>query len=351
MTLGLWPQMAGIIEMIPSLPIHSSVLIPLVAGLFLAALILRAQRLPKQSEQQHRGMTTRQARAARRRAYRSGRLRSAGRDNRGTQMSSIDAKESGRPNTQASSPGAQPFRIHWGRTILAAVGLVALLIGIGSALAVPFVTAMTWTVPGVSATVLLAALVSLQVTAARRRRAQRRDRVERAMREAMNPHPQVRQQPHTPAAAEETDAQEQPSTAVAADGRRSGPFDALSADPAGNGGPDSLVTFDADGLPDSADRLFSQPDSPTPIFNQTPSVGHPASTSGESWDVRTVPAAHYMVAAKAERPAPEPLEEQDPVRSSDVKLKQPAASPEKPAPSSGPQESINLDQVLQRRRA
>lgn len=61
MTLGLWPQMAGIIDMIPSLPIHSSVLIPLVAGLFLAALILRAQRLPKQSGQQNLGLTTRQA--------------------------------------------------------------------------------------------------------------------------------------------------------------------------------------------------------------------------------------------------------------------------------------------------
>lgn len=350
MTLGLWPQMAGIIDMIPSLPIHSSVLIPLVAGLFLAALILRAQRLPKQSGQHNLGLTTRQAHAARRRAYRSGRLRSAERDNRETQMSSINAKESRPSSSQGRGPEGESFRIHWGRTIFAAVGLLALLIGSGTALAVPLVTAMTWTVPAICAAVLVASLVSLQVTAAVRRRAQRRDRVERAMREAMNPEPQVRQQAHTVPTAAETHAQQSPEVAEAGQ-RRSGPFDALSADEAGQGGPDSLVTLDADGLPDSADRLFSHQDAPAVIFDQVPSVVHPSPGSAETWDVRTVPAAHYMVAAKAERPDPEPLAKQEPVPSQDVKLKQPAASPEKPAASSGSQESINLDQVLQRRRA
>lgn len=338
MTLGLPPQTAGILEMIPSLPIHSSVLIPLVAGLFLAALMLRAQRLTKQSGQQTRGLTTRQARTARRRASRK-RARSAGPNDRGTEMSRINAEESSRPGAGAQETSPEGFRIRWGRTLLTAAGLLAIIGGIGSAIAVPFVSALTWTVPAVFGAVLVASLISLRASAVVRRRAHRRARVERAMRDAMSPEPQVsRDAPPTSAASAAPDDAEQ---------QAAPPFNALNADEAGQGGPDSLVTLDEDGLPDSADRLFAHRDAAV----QHQHLSSTGARSEETWDVRSVPAAHYMVAAKAERPEPEPLQQQAPVPSAGVKLKQTAASPERAAGGSDSQESINLDQVLQRRRA
>jgi hypothetical protein len=350
MTLSLRPQLTGIIEMIPSLPIHSSVLIPLVAGLFLAALILRAQRLPTQAEGQNQGLTTRQARTARRYVYRSRGLRGAGRDNKGTQMSRINAEDTTRHNPGPRAPSSDGFRIHWGRSILAAMTLIALIGGIGTAVAAPFLTGLTWAVPAVFAGVLVASLVSLRVSAVARRRARRRERVERAMREAMNPEPQATR--HTP---ETVQPEAAPGTAEAsptvAARQLTGPFDALSADEAGKGGPDSLVTIDADGLPESADRLFGPQGSPRHVTDQEASAVGSGSGSAEPWDVRSVPAAHYMVAAKAERPEPEPLQEPAPVPSSEVKLKQSAPSPEQPEVSPAAQQSINLDKVLQRRRA
>jgi hypothetical protein len=350
MTLSLRPQLAGIIEMIPSLPIHSSVLIPLVAGLFLAALILRAQRLPKEAERQNQGLTTRQARTARRYVYRSRGLRSAGRDNKGTRMSNINAEDTRRHQPRRRAPSSDGFRIHWGRSILAAVTLIALIGGIGTAVAAPFLAGLTWAVPVVFAAVLVASLAGLRVSAVVRRRARRRERVERAMREAMNPEPQAtRHQPH--AAEPEVESGPAKRSPTVAARQFTGPFDALSADETGKGGPDSLVTIDADGLPESADRLFGLQGSPRNVTDQEPSAVGGGSGSAEPWEVRSVPAAHYMVAAKAERPEPEPLHEPAPAPSSEVKLKQSAPSPEQPELSPAPQQSINLDKVLQRRRA
>ncbi|WP_147383508.1 hypothetical protein [Nesterenkonia natronophila] len=350
MTLSLRPQLTGIIEMIPSLPIHSSVLIPLVAGLFLAALILRAQRLPKQAERRNQGLTTRQARTARRYVYRSRGLRGAGRDNKGTQMSRINAEDTTQGNPGKSARNSDGFRIYWGRSILAAVTLIAMIGGIGTAVAAPFLTGLTWVVPAVFAAVLLTSLASLRVSAVVRRRAGRRERVERAMRQAMNPEPQAtRHKPETVQSEVEPSAAEG-SPRVAAR-RFTGPFDALSADESGKGGPDSLVTIDADGLPESADRLFGPEGSPRQVADQESSPVRSGPGSAEPWEVRSVPAAHYMVAAKAERPEPEPLNEPAPVPSSEVKLKPSAASPESPEVNPAPQQAINLDKVLQRRRA
>ncbi|TLP76806.1 hypothetical protein [Nesterenkonia sphaerica] len=347
MTLSLPPQLTGFIELIPSLPIHSSVLIPLVAGLFLAALILRAQRLPAQAGPKGQGLTTRQARAGRRFVYRSRGLPGAERENKGKTMSRRHTHDDAAADTPAAAaPSAPGFRIHWGRSILAATALLALLGGIGTAVAAPFLAGLSWAVPAICALVLVAALASLRVSAVVRRRTQRRQRVEQAMREAMGPPPQ-----QSPEAVAQTDAASADVRAGAAEQRRTGPFDALSGDRTGRGGPDSLVSIDADGLPESPERLFGAHSSAQKSAQQQLESLRPSAAPAEPWEVRSVPAAHYMVAAKAERPEPEPLEEPAPAPSSEVKLKQSAASPEKPEVRPAEEESINLDQVLRRRRA
>lgn len=265
-------------------------------------------------------------------------------------MSRIDATESSRPSQRRSGRDAEAFRIHWGRTVLAVIGLLAIIGGVGTAVVAPFAAGLSWSVPALFAAVFAASLVSLQVTAAVRRRARRRERVERAMRDAMDHQPlTVRTPPATAASVSRRGEHELHSDAASAQG--SGPFNALTSDQAGKGGPDSLVALDADGLPDNADRLFGEHSAAASATNHETEAVHVKPSSAETWDVRAVPAAHYMVAAKAERPEPEPLEKQEPVPSSGVKLKQSAASPEKPELATGAQESINLDQVLQRRRA
>ncbi|WP_150460286.1 hypothetical protein [Nesterenkonia ebinurensis] len=350
MTLGLRLTTAGIIEMIPSLPIHSSVLIPLVVGLFLAALILRAQRLPRQPVQHNPGLTSRQARTARRRVLRSRAKRAAHAtaertETRGAQMTARNTKE----NNDAAGTSTGGFRIYWGRTIFALVGALALLGGLGTALLATFTATVTWLVPALCAAALLVCLVSLQITAALRRRAKRRARVERAMLEAMNAGPEV----SAPI------AQRQRSAAAAAAGLgivradSAQPFDALSSDEAGHGGPDSLISRDADGLPDSAERLFGEkkPQADPVFFDQAAAA--PAAPE-DSWELREVPAAKYMVAEKAERPEPEEIEQPAPTPASSVKLKQPAAaavSPAEPAKQTAVQQQLNLDSVLARRRA
>ncbi|WP_120002939.1 hypothetical protein [Nesterenkonia muleiensis] len=356
MTLGLRPLQAGIIEMIPSLPIHTSVLIPLVAGLFLAALMLRAQRLPRQPLPQN-GLTTRQARAARRRVQRGRRVRGTRTVNRGAQMSTTVRTEMKQNTNTDRAAASAPFRIHWGRTALALLGVLALIGGAATAVAVPFVAALSWLVPAVCAGVLLFSLAGLQITAAVRRRAARRQRVERVMQEAMNTHPDI--------AADA--AQRQRSAAAAAaelglghhaqkDDGAQAPFDALSAEPGGKGGPDSLISVDEDGLPTSAERLFtaSSPVSQAVIFDQSQASESAEVTPAESWNVREVPSAKYMVADKAQRPEPEPIEQEKPAPAGEVKLKQhDAGTPQSPEQSAegARHESMDLDKVLQRRRA
>ncbi|NLS08874.1 hypothetical protein HGQ17_02425 [Nesterenkonia sp. MY13] len=316
MTLGLWLTTAGFVDMIPTLPIHSSVLIVLVAGLFLAALVLRAQRLPqKAADAQKPGLSTRQARAARRRVQ------------QGTTMSTA------RKTTQANDG----FQIYWGRTFLAVVGLLALIAAVGGALLVPFTTAITWAVPLWSGAVFLAALVSLQVTAAVRRRHKRRQRIERAFQEAIETQPEPQRTPEAEAPAP-----------------KKAPFDAMTQDRTGVGGPDSLVRTDEDGLADNPERLFGSqaPKVDASLFDQGDSAD-----KGEKWEPREVPQAKYMVAEKAERSTPEVQVETSPAeaeesaeqeaeakrRKEEVKLKQPAAAPAEP--------SMDLDAVLSRRRA
>lgn len=352
MTLSIRLLPAGIIDMIPSLPVSTSILIPLVAGLFLAALVLRAQRLPARPLPDE-GLTARQARIARRRVQRSRTLRGVRKANKGTQMTE---------NDDAATPTSD-FRIYWGRTAVALLGLLALVGAVGTAIAAPFVASLTWLVPTLCAAVLVASLVTLQVMAAVRRRNVRHRRVERAMQEAMNARGETgvdlaqRQRSATAAAAKLGIAEQ--SSAGAASAERTGerPFDAMTSDAAGKGGPDSLLSVDADGLPTDAERLFAASESEAGKASPEQKLLSDQS-SAASWDPREVPSAKYMVAEKVDRPEPEPIQTQSPAPEGEVKLKQSAASAHSPgavrsseSPASAAPQSIDLDHVLRRRRA
>lgn len=364
MALGPRPESAAVMESVPSLPIHSSLLFVLIAGLFLAALIIRAQR--RSLRPRHTaGLTKRRARTARRNVQRRRRRRSRIRDGpdhheqlhntHGAEVTTLAGEGTMRQNMQQatvspeagapqrSAPAGQ-FRIHWGRTLLAVTAALGTLVGLGTALAA-WLTALAWSVPAICGVVVLLSLAALQVSAALRRRRKRRARVEHAIQDAMNTRPQVR---------EET-AQRQRSAAEAGAAlgitSESAPFDALSADSAGHGGPDSLVTVDEDGLPQDADRLFGERAAQAEQDAGKQSTAAPA----ESWTPRAVPHPKYLVAEKVERSEPEPLvAPQEPAPSADTKLRQPAApaaQQSEASESSSSEESIDLDAVLKRRRA
>lgn len=79
-----------------------------------------------------------------------------------------------------------------------------------------------------------------------------------------------------------------------------------------------------------------------------------AAAAGVPWQPVAVPKPTYVQAAKAERPSPAPLELPDaPMPQSKIPLKQPAAAPTMEAPDAASPSTgkMNLDDVLQRRRA
>lgn len=171
------------------------------------------------------------------------------------------------------------------------------------------------------------------------------------MQEAMNAHPQAReawQQRQRSAAAAGVDL----GITAESTSAESTPFDALAADDAGQGGPDSLVSLDEDGLPEDEQRLFGEQAAAIP-FDQSEDHAEPVPDQRQPWQPREVPQAHYMVAERAERPEAEPIQTQQPEPTSEVKLKQPAAAPAAPDEQSvdAEQHSIDLDAVLKRRRA
>lgn len=373
MTLSPRSETIGVMESLPSLPIHSSVLFVAIAGLFLAALILRARRLPAQS-QRAAGLTVGQARRARRRVQRRmKRRRTPSADHEPHYISGAEVTTLAREGTMSQTTqrfaergraeaAAPQFRIHWGRTLLSLTAVVALLVAITTAV-LAVAGPLAWTVPALSGGIFLLSMTGLQVSAAARRRRKRRQRVEHAMAEAMNATPQVRD--------EIAQRQHSASAAAAELGitGKTAPFDALSADTAGHGGPDSLVKLDEDGLPDNADRLFGDQAAKVPqtaLAGTAPAESQAAEseaalfdqsteTGTTSWEPREVPHPKYLVAEKAERPEPQPLEApQSPAPSADTKLKQPAApAAPQPAEAEVPEAapSIDLDAVLKRRRA
>ncbi|GAB3190909.1 hypothetical protein [Nesterenkonia suensis] len=316
MTLGIDRLETAIINVIPSLPIHSSVLFALIAGLFLAALIIRAQRLPSRPSETSR---------------------------RRVSMSATTPRGGASAASTTGAPAAESagrFTVHWGRALVALVGLLALLTALVTGV-LAAATALTVVTPLICGGIFLASLVTLRTMAGIRRRRRRRRRLDAALREAMNPDVDAHglRRPTVP------------STAAAVEDRqvRTTPFDALSSDDRGAGGPRSLQEIDADGLPVDLEETF-------PAGQEPVAEAVTAASPAEPWEPRELPKPKYLEVEKAERPVPEPLTPEAPKPSGDVKIggsaTSPAAAPPGPArPQTAVQESLDLDAVLKRRRA
>lgn len=234
-----------------------------------------------------------------------------------------------RPRTAA--PRQAPFRIRYGRLGVALAGMLAVVVLVVGGLLAPFgvVSAL---VPLVAAVVLAGSFVGLRALAVRDRRRKVLARMDAVFHEAMHPgtpgEPVVRRTATTVFDAREQAAPERTGNVAA------------------------------------------------PTHTRTTPAAAPALAPAPTWDPVAVPRPSYVGAAKAERPAPEPLpaaEEKKPQKVTsilqetriaeqsahlagrDANAGQPAEASattetpdRRPAPAAG---GINLDAVLQRRRA
>lgn len=319
--LGMGHTESAFLSVVEGLPIPSSALIALIAALFLGTLVLRGQRQASSYAE-------------------SSALSDQPDIDQGAYMSASTAAPVG------SSSQPQNFQLHWGRIAVTLIGVLSLLGAIVTGILAPL-TAMSAVIPMVAGGLFLLTLLTLRVMAVVRRRSRRRQRVQSAIEEAMNP-PQ----------AKPWEAQ-----------NAGGLFDALSADGRGAGGPNSLQQIDEDGLPVGLERTFT-----TGLAESSPMRGSSAEPVGP-WQPRSVPRPKYLDLDKAERIEPSPLEVAAPAPSSNAKLTQrrfiesePAATQpaaqDKPAAQAKPAarvqpaeakapkgDSLNLDEVLRRRRA
>ncbi|WP_218221607.1 hypothetical protein [Nesterenkonia sp. Act20] len=338
--LGIAHTESAFLAAVEGLPIPSSALIALIAVLFLGTLVLRGQRQDSsyaaaaQASSEETPIT-----AAHPHIHRGANMSANTESSPGTgHTESAESRtesataETPSPVTAPSTPASTEstdrastgFHLHWGRITVALIGVLALLSAVVTGILTPL-TALPVAVPLASGGVFLLALVTMRTMAVVRRRRSRRRRVQAAIDEAMNP-PQARPWEST------------------AD---KGLFDALSADERGAGGPNSLQQIDEDGLPVGLERTFSPEHA-----DSGPVLGTAAEPIGP-WQPRAVPRPKYLDLDKAERLEPAPLPVEAPAPTSDAKLTQrrfvetPAAAEETP-----PQEdSLNLDEVLKRRRA
>ncbi|MBE1523504.1 hypothetical protein [Nesterenkonia lutea] len=352
---------SAFLSAVEGLPIPSSALIALIAALFLGTLILRGQRqassyaapAPVSAEtatstaagsHTHQGAFMSANTESSRSPESSGRAESSGSPESsgpaavpapqsGVEPISAPAPVSGTESTTGAEPTAdagpavrptQGFHMHWGRTAVALLGVLALLAAVATGVLAPL-TALPVAIPLAAGGVFLLCLLTLRGMAVVRRRSARRQRVQSAIEEAMNP-PQAQ--------AWEVQANR-------------GLFDALSSDARGAGGPDSLQQIDEDGLPVSLERTFSGEHA-----ESEPVLGAAAEPVGP-WQPRAVPRPKYLDLDKAQRLEPAPLEVQIPTPKSEVKLTQ-QRFVEAPAPveeTTVREDSLNLDEVLKRRRA
>ncbi len=334
--LGIAHTESAFLAAVESLPIPSSALIALIAVLFLGTLVLRGQR-----------QDSSYAAAAQASSEEAPSTAAHPHIHRGANMSANTESSpvTGRTESAASavnespSPVAAPsaraadeskdrpstgFHLHWGRITVALMGVLALISAVVTGILAPL-TALPAAVPLASGGVFLLSLVTMRTMAVVRRRKSRRRRVQAAIDEAMNP-PQAR-----------------PGESTAGKGL----FDALSADERGAGGPNSLQQIDEDGLPVGLERTFSPEHA-----DSGPVLGTAAEPVGP-WQPRAVPRPKYLDLDKAERLEPTPLPVEDPIPTSDAKLTQRRFVETPPAAEeTAPQEdSLNLDEVLKRRRA
>ncbi|WP_153143191.1 hypothetical protein [Nesterenkonia halophila] len=263
--------------------------------------------------------------------------------------------------TDGAGSGGE-FTVHWGRTAVALIVALALLTTLIAGLLVGLGVA-SGPVPLLSGGVALLGVATLRTMAVVRRRRRRRARLDEALREAMNPDVEASglRRPSVP------------TTDRAVAEARTPPFDALTHDASGRGGPGSLQELDADGLPLQLGRTFADAPHEQPV----PPAAHAASPA-RAWEPREVPKPKYLEARAAERPAPEPLVPEEPRPEGEVKLKDAAAqiraeqqeaageAPEgadgaaaadevrempRPRRQTAVQDSLDLDAVLKRRRA
>ena len=370
--LGMEHTESAFLSAVQGLPIPSSALIAMIAVLFLGTLVLRGQRqassftdiesAPQDTPTAAQG-SSRQA--PERPAEPPSRITSSSTahpdtDRGATMSSTTDSSRAADPSRSphssraadssrsaaSSASGPSGFHLHWGRTLVALLGVLALLTAVVTGILAPL-TAVPAAVPLSAAGIFLLSLVTMRTMAVLRRRRQRRARVQSAIEEAMNPL--------------QTTPWENPA--------RAGLFDALSADDRGAGGPNSLQQIDEDGLPVGLERTFG-----ADVQASGPVLGEAAEPVGP-WEPRAVPRPKYLELDKAQRVEPEALKAQTPAPRSDVKLTQRRfLDPHPPAeqtPAAGPVEqdqaveqnlaaeparspkldSMNLDEVLKRRRA
>lgn len=247
------------------------------------------------------------------------------------------ARSGGRP--AANDGGA--FRIRYGRTAIALAGLLSIITAVVSGALRIFGLGSPW-LPAVAFMTGAAAVVLLRRLAVR----DRRKKMNAAFRAAMGSRSEG--SPHTerhagPAASPE-----------AAVHRESTLFDAEAVAPQ----PKPLTAVE---LREAALAVALAAGDNSAQGASGPAIADPASVENTSWEPVEVPKPTYVEAAKADRPAPEPLDlPESPKAVGKPSLKQgPAAAPAVASPNAGPARPLtkaqsalsNLDDVLQRRRA
>jgi hypothetical protein len=245
------------------------------------------------------------------------------------QEKAMDTRKSAGPAT-ADSSSAGSFRIHYGRTAIALVGLLSLVTAFVSAVLLVFGLAAP-VLPLTSLVLTAGSVVLLRWLAVRDRRA----KVDAAFRSAMT----------APSRRPETVGTIPPKPEAAPAQPDSPLFDAEEHEP-------KIKPLTAMELREAALAVAVAAGDPS----ATAASASPAAT----WEPVEVPKPVYVDAAKAERPAPKPLElPEAPKAVGKPSLKQGAAAapPAAPAAADGPELSkaqsalSNLDDVLQRRRA
>ncbi len=241
-----------------------------------------------------------------------------------TVMDNRKSTTSGPGVSEAAQQGA--FRIRYGRCALALVGLIALLTAVVTLPLLAF-GAVSGTVPAVAALVAVTCVAILRSLAVRERRA----KVQKAFADAMTSTPVRVVLPQKPAAS--------PASAGDANATSPAPFDAES----GSEEPKPLTPG----------QLRAAALAVAVAAGDTSAASKVAQPSTTPWEPVEVPKPVYVDAAKAERPAPEPLElPEAPKASAKTPLKQSMATEQRTSTTAKPHSALgNLDDVLQRRRA
>ncbi|WAP52622.1 hypothetical protein OL239_05200 [Arthrobacter sp. ATA002] len=270
-----------------------------------------------------------------------------------TSASSNGSTGTSAPDTGAAGPvrGRRPeFRIHYGRTALALAGALALAAAvIGLPLAV--FGAASWWVPAGSLAAVAAATASLRALAVR----DRRRRVDAAFRAAMGAprSAEFRAAELRPAGLALQAPAPEPARAV----RETVLFDAQStADSGSSAVPAAAETVPATvtTAPGAADRRLTAAELRTAALEVAAKAvpAGPPKTSTTPWEPVEVPKPVYVEAPVAQRPAPEPLVLPEPPKpAARTPLRAPAADSAEAGAAAPRTGKINLDDVLQRRRA